>query len=235
MDNPTIFLGCPTRNRQWVIYDYLEAIRHIQYPKDSIVLNFLVNDSTDNTEQIIRDFISRMAPAYKRAFVDVIKTGTIPDSRDSATRTVIYSHLASMRNKWTQMRNGDEDYILSVDSDIIVHPQIINRLLDAKKDICSALISNDIAGRSRYFNILRFNGNSIQHLQPQEPRGLLKVDITGAVYLIKSSVLNNQEICYGYDQGGEDIYFCRKCREFGVEMWCDTSLELEHRMKHGSI
>ena len=53
-----IMIGCPVRDREWILPKYLDSIYALSYPKENICLCFIVNDSTDNTLErlLIRGF-----------------------------------------------------------------------------------------------------------------------------------------------------------------------------------
>lgn len=133
------------------------------------------------------------------------------------------------------------DYLLSIDSDILVPSDVIKKLLKANKKIVSSLIYNGYLVEPnepwKYTNIMRFNGSNIEHIsnwytknaeQLTESR-LVKIDVTGAISLISKDVINNG-VQYGYHSKGEDVYFSLDAKSKGFDSYCDLSCFSQHIM-----
>jgi cellulose synthase/poly-beta-1,6-N-acetylglucosamine synthase-like glycosyltransferase len=264
-DLPTIDIIFPVRNRAWILSTFLEHIYEIDYPKDKITIIAMLNDSTDNSDLILYDFQKK----YKDEYVDIIikqknlkidnnyglEDGTrgektfIKEEKtffqidlNSNSAWNVYRNLAKLRNLLLYLTNSD--YAFSIDSDIMVKPNILNDLLKHKKDIISSLICNGymFSKEDRYFfkNIMEeVKGAKYCHINPIGLRGLIEVDYTGAVYLISkkaaksgakyydiSEVLDGREAHYGEDAG-----FCWDLKhKYGFQLWCDTNCKSTHCM-----
>ncbi len=131
------------KNRAWILPSFFDYLEGIAYPKHDIVL-MLVNDaSTDDSRAYLQTFCEtrRVEGAYKQIFfLDIPEQfDGNTSSRDPVTRTrqELYVHLASLRNTMIAKIHEIEqthgihiDYQLSLDSDVLVHPGILNHLLD---------------------------------------------------------------------------------------------------------
>ena len=225
-----IMIGCPlSRNREFVLTDYLNAIKNLNYNKKDISLCFLLNGyPEDKTEKILEIFQDEYENEYNR--FDIWKLNN--DNKDRRTGSRDYGWFALIRNLWTQMKT-DEDYLFSVDSDIILKEETLNNLLATQKDIISALICNSLDNTMPYklYNIHRFSDSKshIIPLMPNELKGpIASVDVTGACYLIKSNILDL--IKYSYDKYGEDIGFCKEAEKYKIKRFCLLTEELTHKM-----
>jgi len=123
------------------------------------------------------------------------------------------------------------------DDDMVVHPDIVERLLSRKKDVIMGLCY--IRGYPFEPMMFRFNkdGNLIRYPLKEEDveDGLIKVDAVGcAVTLINCEVF--KKIPSPWFVTGkthtEDIYFCMKGREYleNFEVYVDTTVESGHML-----
>lgn len=157
-----------------------------------------------------------------------------------------FDHLAAMRN---QLRDvalvGDFDYLLSVDSDIIIPPDLLHTLLAADKPWVSALVSNREPEREddRTFNVFKVNFPEaparpwLQHFQPtgtgalgvewpgpegagQDPRDTHAPPwplCVGAVCLYRRDLLERAR--FRGQRWGEDVGFAQEAFAAGFTGW----------------
>lgn len=153
------------------------------------------------------------------------------------------SLIVNSRNKLVEeARSLGVDYILFIDSDIVVHPFTLRRLLEHDKDIVGAtyiqreephrLLGKAIDGRPL--------DEAIQGL-PLDTTELMEVGaLPAGCLLVKMSVFNAMDKPYfqtpahftnGVDWiEGEDYFFCRHARNIGRGIYLDwaTSFALGH-------
>lgn len=120
----------------------------------------------------------------------------------------------------------DYDYLLCVDSDIIMPNNTLIKMLNADKDIISGLYrkkTKNIQYEVSYYD---------------ESKQIQKVDWVGfGCILIKSDVIKTIDYPYFYYQSAlsdneritEDVYFCNKARSYGYDVWIDPSIRLTHK------
>ena len=222
-----IMIGAPVRNRGWILPKYLKHIYNIDYPKDKIQLCFILNDSTDRSGEILDDFLWKHGKEYAGMTIAIERLGQVEDKRTSEVRQKIYHSLADLRNLLLESAVEKKvDYLLSVDSDILVPPKILSDLLANKKPIVSAQIWNDRT--KNYPNIMIKQGDQIVHYLNFPKNSLFPCDVTGAVYLIRKDVLSS--VRYEYHRQGEDVGFCLNAKEKGFSIWADSRIKCEHVM-----
>ncbi|MFF2834283.1 hypothetical protein ACFVSK_21165, partial [Cellulosimicrobium cellulans] len=215
----TITIAAPVRDRDWILQHYLDAIVNVDYPKNLIDLRFVVNDSTDRTLEILTDFKSLMNKYYRGIYIDIYNRNVPVDQRELNVRNnYIYDHLSKLKN--FIISRTKTDYLLFLDADILVPTDIINNLLKHQKDIVSGLIWNGHLTNPDqpylYPNLMRLQNGIYRHIlnrsirnasyKPTTPPPLLKVDLTGAVILIRRKAYKS--VKYGFHPQGEDAYFC---------------------------
>lgn len=230
--NHKVVIGCPIRNRAWILPEYLSALESIDYDNKHFL--FLENDSDDGTKDLLIDFSNRLVNAV--TFLHDFKVyGHVPnESRDEYGHEG-YGHLAKLRNKFLELfLMTDCDYLLSVDSDVIVPPDILTQLLKHSNQdtIIGAAISNipgqPLDGHTPGNFMVNHNGLPM-HPNPYPLHGLMSVDVIGAVYLIPRKVLESG-VRYDSHSQGEDIPFCVKAAEKCFQMRVMMDVKCEHRM-----
>ena len=242
-----------TGGKNLIIPYYLRGISNLFYPKRYLSVVFLYNGKPgeDDTLQQLQTFKKRYADEYS----DIIIKSTyyhnppylrVPEFTD-------YTYIATVRNSHLSLcMSTDSDYLFSVDSDVILKACTLTNLLRRNEDMVSALICNAIKP-PKIWNIMKkvpvhtpvkdesgsIIGITIKegfvHITDFPVRGLLPVDITGACTLIRKSLLwdnVNKKLnnLYMHHQQGEDIPFCKKLKEKGINIYCDVEEKLHHIM-----
>jgi GT2 family glycosyltransferase len=101
----------PTFNREWSLPQVLASLYDLDYDKKRIRVCFVDNESTDATMRLIEEFRAKHGNEYESVIVVIEK------SNISKARNIAFEKAAGT------------DYIFCLDSDILVPPDTINRLL----------------------------------------------------------------------------------------------------------
>lgn len=218
-----VMVGCPVRDRAWILPRYLAHLCRLRYPRELLSLCFVVNDSTDGTHDLLQQFAEAHRGEYRRVKLVVFDQGAIKDARRRDVRLQIFSTLASARNRLLEELT-DEDYLFSVDSDVLVPPEALAALLACRKDIVAARVWNDRARTAP--NFLCRGSRWYLHPATFPEHELFEVDVTGAVYLLSREVA--RQVRYGYHPQGEDVYFSEQARKAGFRLWVNPEVHCEH-------
>lgn len=134
-----IMIGCPVRDRAWILPSYLENLRRLDYPFDYLNYCFVINDCTDSTPELLTSF-ARERPDKVNLVVQNLGNRR---SRNHRRGYYSFSDLAWLRNTLlTAFLKSNCDYLFSVDSDILVPPLSLSCLLEDNCAIVSALVCN---------------------------------------------------------------------------------------------
>ncbi|HWP98204.1 MAG TPA: glycosyltransferase family 2 protein [Syntrophomonadaceae bacterium] len=222
-----IMIGCPVRNRGWALPDYLHHLTRMDYPLTQMELCFIVNDSDDDTLQILKKFGGQFPGKVKLLENNSVNPSGYQRGYYSFTR------LAELRNLLLQeFLSSSCTHLFSLDSDILAPREALTLLLEDHCNIVSALVCNGhLIGDRGIFNLLYQDScGNYRHLR-DFPRGrLFPVDCTGAACLIERAVIEEHGVRYGSARGAEDIEFCEKARSQGLDIFCDSRVECIHRM-----
>jgi len=137
--------------------------------------------------------------------------------------------------------SNNYDFLVQLDTDHTYPPSFILQLLSHNKDFVTGLTMN----RTTPLTLTQFKkitlGKKINRKSNiVKPNGkLVRIEASGPVGMCMSvEALKNVgrpwfKMEYGgeedntFDTGG-DLHFCKKLKEKGFEVWCDTSLEFPH-------
>lgn len=221
---PRVMIGCPVRNRGWILPRYLQHLTDLDYPLSQVEYCFVVNDCQDDTEAILRRF-ARQHP------VRLLYSNS---SQPGGWRRGFYNfgRLAFLRNLLLQaFLQSNCDYLFSVDSDILVPPHCLAQLVQDQVDMVSALVCNgEEIGDKECFNVLRWEGSQLLPIRNVCRSAVFPVDCTGAVCLISRAVAE-AGARYNDHWGPEDIGFCWQVQKQGFSIFCDGRIECLHIMQ----
>lgn len=240
---PYILIAAPVRNRAWILPKYLDSLENLDYPKDKLAFCFIINDSTDDSKDILENWKGWNEKDYRYIRIAVINFGCPRDWGEDGTRVLskklgisrrdlyTYPALAALRNIILASARLDKkiEYLFSVDSDILLSPDILNKLLEGKKDIAAALIENGTNKKTNFkdYNFIPIDGFGKRYILPDGPA---EVKITGAAVLISRRVFSKEKIIYYSAKSGEDEGFCESARVFGFKSYIFPELQ-KHIMK----
>jgi glycosyltransferase involved in cell wall biosynthesis len=221
-------IGCPVRNRAWILQDYLHSLLKMDYPSRLIEYCFIINDCQDQTPEILADFAATApSPVY---LVNINLNTRYGHKRGEYS----FKNLALLRNLLLErFLQSMCQYLFSVDSDILVPPNTLRDLMADRCDIVSALVCNGhLVGQRNLFNVLEKTpqGNYV-HIKKIPFNRLFEVDCTGAAYLISRQVIEDYGVRYSAEYGAEDIGFCQRAKQQGIKIFCDSRVECIHVMQ----
>lgn len=126
------------------------------------------------------------------------------------------------------------DAIMFIDSDMVFHPQSVEILSYHDKPFITAKAFKRVSPyQPCFYNKIEIQADNQIYLEsPVEyPTGLMKIDGAGlACALIKREAFEQIEKPYFFPTPnlGEDLSFCLKLKNAGVEMFVDLSLQFGH-------
>ena len=126
------------------------------------------------------------------------------------------------------------DYVLNIDSDIVLPKDALVKMLNADKDIISGLYIQR-KPNDHILEVYDENGNiPIENIQG---RGLVQIEACGfGCCLVKQKVFTDLDYPHfkytsAIDHSNtisEDWYFCQKAKQNGFTTWLDDSIRCEH-------
>lgn len=143
--------------------------------------------------------------------------------------------IHKLRN--TALDNARElkaDYLMFIDSDLTFPEHSIQVLINDNFDIVGGMYHMKELPLINTIKMLDENGNKLSGKVkiPSEPFKCYAIP-TGFM-LIKLDAIKSLKNPFQFDVNddgsyvGEDIYFCRKAKEIGLDIWCDPRIEIGH-------
>lgn len=197
--NTSLLIGCPVLRREWIIRPYLEHAAASAYKAGVNFAFVFVAPENDPTMEIINDFCTEAGVV---AWWKVIEDARPFDRRDWSHER--YHRMVEIRNiLLSEVRNMMPDYFLSLDSDILVHPDLISNLIETQ-------IRTEVAavGGKTYMTSSGTDFPSYARLgrtgslMRSEATGVISVDVIMAIKLMTPLAYG---IDYEFEDHGEDI------------------------------
>lgn len=163
---PEVMIGCPIGiGRSYVLSEYLNHIYNLDYPKKKIHIAILFNypkkgeqlavphstinqpptqgDEVDKIREILSAFKRKVGGKYRKVTITEY-TGNYEDRTIQGRRALgrWMEYFAEIRNHWISLRTKEDQYVYSVDSDILIPKDSLKRLLEHNVDIVSLLLAN---------------------------------------------------------------------------------------------
>lgn len=159
---------------------------------------------------------------------------------DFFLKIVIKKEQFRARNNLVDLAiTNDCEYLLMLDDDMVIPPDLFGRLVKHDKDVTGCLyyqrggayhpvIMKQVSKKDGLMGI-----DFIHHFDPMLTKpGLYKLDgiIGGGCMLFKVDVFRKIPQPYFWIDGivGTDVHVCNQLRGAGVDIWVDTSIELGH-------
>jgi hypothetical protein len=146
------------------------------------------------------------------------------------------TYLGDMRNAMLEeARAMKADYLFFVDTDVIFPPDGLNRLLARNKDIIGGMYNMKVIPPVNTIKMADENGKIIAVKDFDVPTKLFQCyAIPSGFMLIKLDAIKDlkKPFNFDYDQNGEfigeDVGFCKRCHDIGLEIWCDPTINIGH-------
>lgn len=226
MKQKRILIGAPVRQDHTTFYKYLKALRQLDTTGFHVDFFFILHNSPRlkrflKPDQFI-EFTSHNE--YKRdQYTHHWSTGNLKD-------------VTKMKNDLLHRTlTGFYDYFFLVDSDLILQPQTLQKLLSHKKDICAEVFwtawtpESEPMPNAWQADYYSFYANE---WRKWHNAGLYQVGMSGACILISSRVLksgvNYSPIPNVSHSLWEDRAFCIRAAVNGFDIWLDTHYPPEH-------
>lgn len=232
-------------NRGWILEHYLRNMYNLEYDKQLIDCFFFVNNCQpdDKSIEILKKFRKEHGEEYNSFVIEIKNTDlSFIDDRTAEKRNAkTYNILSEIRNN--SLRKCVElncDYLLNVDTDILVPKMLLKELLNIGYSVSASLIYNgyliDPENPWKYPNVLNKIDGKYKHIvnwhiknpQKADKGKIIECDATGACCLISKEVCSKTK--YSFHPQGEDMGWADNCAKHEFKMAFKPSLYSQHIM-----
>lgn len=249
--NKRILIGSPIRQEPDVLKEFLNSLRGLETQNISIDYYFIDDNDDPVSSSILNDFCKCFTGRVileQRYKSDVyVKTEDTHHWKEN----LIWKVAGYKNNMINHAGSKAYDYLFLIDSDIILHPDTLNQLISAEKDIVSEIFWTkwhkdsiplpqvwlydhyDLIPKDRLEKIdsTEARRRYDQFLEQLKKPGLYEVGGLGACTLISSTALKAgvsfNEI-YNISFWGEDRHFCIRAAALGFRLYVDTNCPAYH-------
>ena len=212
-----VLIAAPLRQDPKIFEEYQKGLDALIIPEGVRADRYFVVNDCDEVIPYIRD-----------AEFDVVNNGAMM-YQDHLWTGELVGNMATYRNMTIRKAlEGGYDYLLSVDTDLVLEEHTLQQLLEDDKDCVAGMFWTD-----GWSNCWMYDQVSENNLPEWQTPGLYRVGGTGALFLIKRKVLeagvdytpisNLRKAVFG-----EDRHFCIRAVCNGFELWADNRCQPVH-------
>lgn len=222
-----VLIAAPVRDRAWILYDYLDRIKKLDLSGVEAYYYFIVDYSLDDSVDIVKE----STKGWDNCEVEVIPEHQIPvdeDSRVNRLQNGIYPHLKELRQQiLDKAKELDVDYLFSVDSDVLIEPNTLQRLLSHEKDFVYLSTTGFDKSQFRAAWTLkgipnnRFSKPSLRLWKSTNSGGLVPVYYAGMGFLVSKEVINKCSYYFEPNQLETNLLL----RNYGEDCWFGCSAD----------
>lgn len=239
-DQPNVLITSLIRNRAWCLPEFLKALdrQTKTYSPDKISYLFLINDSVDDSEKILKNWAATDGKKYKQVQLANINFGNT-DAVDHTWSDTKLQNMAYMRDKGLEaLKNSDNTFLFSIDSDIILQQDdVLRHLVGLDRSIVSEVFwaTWEHKDAKPLPNVWISGGYGLNDgfVQRLHTPGIYEVGGLGAITLIHKDVVDKgvtyqRVLNLPGEMRGEDRDFCVRATCAGFKLWADTYRTPQH-------
>ncbi|XP_022122338.2 glycosyltransferase 25 family member [Pieris rapae] len=191
---PTIVITSLVRNKENALPYFLSCLQKIDYPKDRIIIWFYSDYNSDNSDNILKEWISSHSSEYHEIHISTNTTTALlhPDQETITHWSALrYQHVIQLREKALNFaRNVWADYLFMLDADVLLSEPLTLKLL-INKDL--AITAPMLISDGAYSNFWCGMDEFYYYKRTEEYRPILKRKEIGCfkVPMVHSAVLIN--------------------------------------------
>lgn len=218
-----VLISAPVHQKAHIFNEYLNALDHLLIPEP--------------VQQVDRFFIfhncEELIPMVQnQAFYVAYNTSPSYQVDEITHRWTdkAVAQVAGMKNAIIKIfLKGDYTHLFLIDSDLVLHPMTLSKLLEEDKDIIAECFwtkwnpAQPEMPNAWDFNTYEFFPD--RNIEDWKIAGVYPVGMTGACTLIKRKVLEagvDFARVYNLSFWGEDRHFCARAAVHGFGIWLDT-------------
>lgn len=223
-----ITIAILAKDKEHTLPLYLLCLEEQTWPKEKTYLYIRTNNNTDNTAQILRDWIDRVGNQYAKIYFDDSDVETAVQEFGqhewNATRFKVLGKIRQDSIDWAYQNNS---HYFVVDCDNFILPHTIKDLYATNLAIVAPMLhceSNKYY--SNYHHFVDQNGyythsDTYYDILYQRIKGIINVAVVHCTYFIRHAVLN--KMCYDDESARyEYVIFSDNARKQNIPQYIDN-------------
>ena len=256
-----ILIGSPVRQKPKILKEFLESLERQSRVAYSTDFFFIDDNVEDESHQILMQFQQKMGGGccIELPLQDHVKTEYKCDERTHYWANDVVWKVAAFKDRMIdRARVEGYDYLFLIDSDIVLHPDTIDTLMNAEKDIISNIFWTRWTPTSAIqpqvwlsdtFTCYAVSegesprpdevGRRLEYFMSQlKIPGVYEVGGLGACTLISREALLKGvsfKRMKNLSFWGEDRHFCVRAAALGIPLFVDTHLPACHIYRESAL
>jgi len=168
---------------------------------------------------------------FTKFFIQFVKNaGFLPEDTFALSEG---TYLPKARNMiHNAFLEGKQEYLMMVDSDILVHPNIVNILWKHQLPIVGGWYHDKVGKNPCVYDFIKQGEDGVNYFKHRDVKGqgLEKVDAIGAGCMLMSRDVAEKlgESPYDMNSGGEDMVLCKKLMDLNIPLHVDWDVACAH-------
>lgn len=247
-----VLIGSPIRQKPLILKEFLQSLDELD-KKDLMVSYYFIDDNLqEEPSRILSEFSQN-----HQGLTYIMKTSSKNDGYQANETThywgddVIWKIAAFKDTILEYARHNDFDYVFLIDSDIVLYPQTLAKLIEDQKDIVSEIFwTSWTPGTMKLPQVWLYDMYTQYQIAPKETisndeglkrfydfinmlrqPGIFEVGGLGACTLISKNAIQagvNFKKIKNITFWGEDRHFCIRASALGFSLFVDTHYPAYH-------
>lgn len=247
MDSIKILIGSPIHQKPAILREFLHSLNELQCDADF----YFIDDNADiRSKQLLQHFKYQIK--NDKAKVIIQQSAHIDQYVKNEHTHQWNEHLIWKVAKFKDSiieyaRLHNYDYLFFVDSDLLLHPQTVNKLIETKEDIISeifwtrwqpnAMEQPQVWLKDEYTQVIENDAKTdsynalIEFYNKLREPGVYEIGGLGACTLLSKKALDagvKFAKIYNLSFWGEDRHFCIRAAALGFQLYVETSYPAYH-------
>lgn len=227
---PSVLVAILAKQMAEALPLYLQCLEALDYPKSAITLYIRTNNNTDNTEQLLRDWVARVGHLYADVEFDASDvTEPVQQFGVHEWNALRFEVMGRLRNACLQktLDRGCK-FLFVADADNFIRPRTLRNLVEANRPIVAPLLRSIEPGRyySNYYAETDANGyyadcDQYHWVLQRWVRGLIEMPVVHCTYLVRADVIPQLTYLDGTDRH-EFVALSDSARRAGIPQYLDN-------------
>ena len=205
---------------------YLMCLENQTFPKENTYLYIRTNNNTDNTEQILREWVQKVKDKYLGIYFDSSDVPErVQDFGQHEWNQIRFKVLGRIRQESMDWAFVHGSHYFVIDCDNFIYPNTLTDLVSVNLPIIAPLLYSNNA-YSNFHSRIDVNGYHLPcpnylPILNREIKGLIELPVVHCTYLIRYEYLSQMtydDESYRY----EYVIFSDNARKKGVCQYLDT-------------
>jgi cellulose synthase/poly-beta-1,6-N-acetylglucosamine synthase-like glycosyltransferase len=220
---PKLLIGAPVLRREWIIERWLD---HVALAMSKVDLDYsliFVGGEDDPTFKVISDWCNESGISAVASIVEEPR----PVDKRYWDEQRFYRMIEIRNHLLSRVREMSPDYFLSLDSDILIHQDLITNLYESAQNFDAVGGKCYMTRKGRVAPSYGAFGRANIMRRP-EAEGVFRVDVIMAIKMMTPKAYN---VDYSFDVRGEDIGWSKDAVRAGCLLGWDGRVVSKHVME----